>query len=114
MNDSGKPAMDSPLYKLCFFVPVEHAEAVKEAVFTAGAGRIGNYDKCCWETSGRGQFRPLAGSRAFVGTVGSTERVDEIKVEMVCAGPVLRAAIIALHAAHPYETPAYEYWQINT
>lgn len=52
-------------YKLCFYVPVTHIEQVKQAMFAAGAGTIGNYDCCAWQVLGVGQFRPLAGSQAF-------------------------------------------------
>lgn len=101
------------LFKLCFFVPSDHAEAVKAAVFAAGAGRLGQYDGCSWETAGTGQFRPLPGSRPCVGTAGRLERVSELKVEMVCAAACLPGVLDALRRAHPYETPAFEYWPIN-
>ena len=101
------------LVKLCFFVPTEHAETVKTAVFRAGAGRLGAYDHCSWETPGTGQFRPLAGSRPFIGAAGRVERVAELKVEMVCAAACLPQVLAALRASHPYETPAFEYWPIN-
>ena len=65
------------MYKLCFFVPEAAAETVKEAVFEVGAGRIGNYDKCCWQVKGTGQFRPLAGSSPHLGEHGRVEKVEE-------------------------------------
>jgi hypothetical protein len=76
--------------------------------FDAGAGRIGNYDSCCWQVAGEGQFRPLPGSDPAVGGVGQLERVDEYKVEMVCEEAVIAAAVAALKRAHPYEEPAYQ------
>jgi hypothetical protein len=105
--------MEASLYKLCFFVPAEHAGQVKEAVFAAGAGRLGRYDRCCWETPGRGQFRPLPGSRPAIGAIHELEQVDEWKIEMICDAAALPRAIAALRDAHPYETPAFEYWPIN-
>jgi hypothetical protein len=96
------------MYKLCFFVPETHAEAVKDAIFQTGAGRIGNYDRCCWQTLGTGQFRPLPGSTPFVGRLESTEYVAELKVELVCADALIGAALAALKSAHPYEEPAYD------
>ncbi len=101
------------LYKLCFYVPATHLDVVKEAVFAAGAGAIGNYDKCAWQTKGVGQFRPLPGSHPFLGQAGEVETVEEYKVEMVCSGECISEAVAALLHAHPYETPAYEYWEIN-
>lgn len=87
------------------YVPEGYAGAVKEAAFAAGAGRIGNYDGCCWETAGTGQFRPLAGSQPFSGTVGAVAREPELKLEMLCPAAVVAAVLAAIRAAHPYETP---------
>ena len=101
------------MFKLVFFVPESHLEAVKTAVFAAGAGRIGQYDQCCWQVKGEGQFRPLAGSNAFVGQVGQLERVAEYRVEMVCADDCIKSAIQALRLNHPYETPAFDVWRLD-
>ena len=101
------------LWKFVFYVPTDYADRVKEAVFEAGAGRMGNYDHCCWSVDGAGQFRPLEGSSPFVGERGTVESVVETKVEMVCEGRHLPAVLKAFLDAHPYETPAYQYWQIN-
>ncbi len=90
-----------------FYVPEENLEEVKAAVFAAGAGKIGNYDCCCFETRGQGQFRPLEGSKPYLGTQELLERVEEIKVEMVVETESIKAVIDALKKAHPYETPAY-------
>ena len=102
------------MYKLIFFVPAEHAEAVKQAVFDAGAGRYRNYDWCSWQTVGTGQFRPLAGADPFIGTVGEIETVPELRVETICQDAAVRAAVEALLAAHPYEEPAYELIRVWT
>lgn len=96
------------MYKLCFYVPESHLEHVKSAVFAAGAGRIGDYDSCCWQVLGRGQFRPLAGSRPFLGQQDTVEIVAEYRVEMVCEVQFVRAALNALVEAHPYEEPAWD------
>ncbi len=105
--------MPPPLVQLVFYVPVAQAEAVKEAVFAAGGGRIGDYDRCCWQTLGSGQFRPLPGSQPYLGTTGKVEQVEELRVELVVPEPALPGVLAALLAAHPYETPAYSYWPIN-
>lgn len=101
------------VYKLCFYVPEDHAEAVKTAVFQAGAGRIGNYDCCSFQVRGWGQFRPLDGSNPFIGDQGEIETVDEFRVEMICAEEHLRAALSALRLAHPYEEPAIDLWKLE-
>jgi hypothetical protein len=100
------------MYKLVFFVPESHLELVKSAVFAAGAGAIGNYDQCCWQTKGIGQFRPLTGSKPFVGQAQQLEQVTEYRVEMVCDDALITSAITALRAAHPYEEPAIDVWQL--
>ena len=100
--------------KLEFYVPKDHAETVKEAVFAAGAGKIGDYDKCCWCAEGTGQFRPLEGSDPFIGSKDEVERVPEVKVEMVCDDDAIDAVVEALKKAHPYETPAYQHWKVDS
>lgn len=100
------------MHKLVFFVPESHLEPVKAAVFAAGAGAIGNYDQCCWQVKGLGQFRPLKGSRPFIGQSELLEQVAEYRVEMVCDDSLIAAAVAALRAAHPYEEPAIDVWQL--
>lgn len=98
-------------FKLCFYVPADHLDAVKQAVFAAGAGRIGHYDSCAWQVLGEGQFRPLKGSKPFVGSTDDLEKVAEYRVEMVCEQAVLKAVVAALRLAHPYEEPAFDVMQ---
>ncbi|SIN77355.1 hypothetical protein SAMN05443662_0560 [Sulfurivirga caldicuralii] len=100
------------MYKIAFFVPVGHEETVKEAMFAAGAGRIGDYDRCSWQVLGVGQFRPLEGASPFIGSANTLERVAEYRVEMVCEAGVIEAVVAAMKAAHPYETPAYEVYRL--
>lgn len=95
------------MYKLCYHVPESHLEVTKRALFDAGAGKLGNYDQCCWQVRGQGQFRPLSGSQPFLGEPGKLERTEEYLVEMVCVEQHLKDAVAALKRAHPYETPAY-------
>ncbi|MCB1172197.1 MAG: hypothetical protein KDK39_01470 [Leptospiraceae bacterium] len=98
------------MYKLCFYVPLDAAEAVKEAIFATGAGRIGRYDSCAWQTSGQGQFRALSGANPAVGQIGQIHQEAEWKVELVCQPGHVRAAVAALLDAHPYEEPAWQVW----
>ena len=102
------------MVKIVFFVPESHCEEVKAAVFAAGAGRIGDYDQCSWQTSGTGQFRPLEGSDPYIGLVGSVERVAEIRVELVSDDDHALAAVQALIRTHPYEEPAYDVYPVWT
>lgn len=101
------------MYKIVFFVPDSHVETVKAAMFSAGAGTVGNYDQCAWQVAGAGQFRPLEGSHAFIGQVGQLERVNEHRVETVCQDEFIKAALTALREAHPYEEPAIDVWRLE-
>jgi dinuclear metal center YbgI/SA1388 family protein len=99
---------DDPFDKLVVFVPVEHAGRLIDALANAGAGRIGNYERCAWTTDGVGTFRPLPGADPSVGGVGRVETVAETRVEMVVPAQRRHDVIAALRAAHPYEEPAFD------
>lgn len=96
------------MYKISFYVPIEHAESVKMAMFTAGAGKYKNYDCCSFETVGVGQFRPLKGSHPFLGNENVIEKVNELKVEMICEENIIKDVILEMKNAHPYEEVAYD------
>jgi hypothetical protein len=100
------------MYKIGIFIPASHLDTVKQSMFAAGAGRIGHYDCCAWQTLGQGQFRPLQHSQPFIGQQGKIETVEEYRVEMVCDDSLIKAVIAAMKQAHPYETPAYDVWQL--
>lgn len=94
--------------KLVVFVPHDAVQAVVEALAAAGAGHLGDYERCAWTTKGTGTFRPLPGASPAIGSVGDVEEVPETRVEMVVP-PARRAQVIAaLRAAHPYEEPAFD------
>ncbi|KAF3481404.1 structural toxin protein RtxA [Arthroderma uncinatum] len=98
-------------FTLVFNVPAPALEACKSAIFAAGAGRYpgaGNYTECCYTVMGTGQFRPGQSANPHIGSVGALEEVQEARVETLCVGEeVVRKAVAALKAAHPYEEPAY-------
>lgn len=96
------------MMKLTFYVPLDSAEAVKNALFRVGAGRIGNYEHCSFETRGTGQFRPLAGSNPTIGKIENLEKIEELRVEIVFDDTILKEVVAALKESHPYETPAYD------
>ena len=100
-------------FRLDVYVPESHVESVKSALFEAGAGNFGNYDSCCWQTEGTGQFRPLEGAQPFYGEPGRVEHVKEWKLEFVVEETVLGAVLAALKRSHPYETPSFQYWPVN-
>lgn len=99
------------MYRINVYVPASHLEPVKQAMFDAGAGRIGHYDQCCWQSKGEGQFRPLKGSDAFIGQQDKLATVVEYKVELVCDDQCINAVMAAMKQAHPYEEPAYDVYQ---
>ena len=96
------------MYKLIFYVPENDAELVKESVFKTGAGTLGNYSHCSWETKGLGQFKPLTGSNPTIGSQNKLEKVEELRVEILCSNENIKAAVHALKDSHPYEEPAFE------
>ncbi|MBU5616935.1 NGG1p interacting factor NIF3 [Psychrobacter sp. TAE2020] len=100
------------MYKLTVFVPNEALEQVKSALFAAGAGKIGDYEQCCWQVQGSGQFMPLAGSTPHIGSHDSLESVSEWRVEMVVDKLAIIKVIQALKKAHPYEIPAYDVLEV--
>lgn len=103
-------------YKLVFFVPHPQLETCKEAVFSTGAGTFpgGKYTKTCYQTPGTGQFLPGDGANPNIGAVGTLERVEEMKVEILCVGrQTMLDAVKALVKAHPYEEPAYEVYKLE-
>ena len=106
---------DSPLpalLKLVVFVPPTHADAVRQALGEAGAGRIGDYDFCSFSCRGVGRYRPLPGAQPHIGAVGKLASVEEERIETVCARETLRAAIEAVRAVHPYEEPAMDVYPL--
>ncbi|KAJ6786427.1 hypothetical protein PWT90_04049 [Aphanocladium album] len=101
-----------PRFSFIFHAPAAAVEACKTAIFKAGAGRYpgpGSYTECCWSTKGTGQFRPGATANPNIGSVGTLEHVEEVRVETICVGEdVARLAVAALKEAHPYEEPSYK------
>ena len=94
------------------YVPSSHAKEVKAAICEAGAGKLGNYDSCIWETVGTGQFRPLEGSNPYLGSTNQIETVEEVKLECICEQAKVKGVITAMKKAHPYETVAFAYWPV--
>lgn len=101
------------MFKICFYAPLPQTDAIKQAMFDKGAGKIGPYSCCAWQTLGEGQFLPETGSNPFLGTINQVEKVAEYKVEMVCEDAFLNDVIMALKATHPYEQPAYQVYRLE-
>lgn len=105
--------MDEKFYRIECYVPESHLEKVKEALFGAGAGRLGSYKDCCFSFPGKGEFCPLANTEPFLGTPGKKEVVTEWKIEILCPENILKKALLAMLEAHPYETPAYQFFPVQ-
>ena len=98
--------------KLVVFVPREALDAVRDALFTAGAGRIGNYEHCSWYTEGTGTFLGGEGTSPNVGRAGREERVAELRLETVFPADRQDDVLTALRRAHPYEEPAFDVYEL--
>ena len=109
VRDVLDPAPSGPvLDKWVVFVPAADAEAVRSAMFAAGAGHLGDYSHCSWSAVGTGQFLPHDGASPAIGTVGTVEYVEEQRVEMVAPASRRSAVLAGLRAGHPYEEPAFD------
>ncbi len=106
------PLPAPPLDKVVTFVPEADAGKVLDALAAAGAGAIGDYSRCAWTTSGIGTFLPGSGAHPTIGAVGSVESVAETRLEMVLDRGRRSAVIAALRAAHPYEEPAFDVYEL--
>lgn len=95
------------IYQIFVHIPIAHLEQVKQAMFEAGAGKIGNYSCCAWQVKGDGQFRPEAGSNSYIGEIGKIEKVEEYRMYTFCDEKNIQKIIAAMKDAHPYEMPAY-------
>ncbi len=102
------------IYKFAVYVPKQHADEVRKAVFEAGAGKIGKYGDTSFNVSGIGTFKPMEGTHPFIGAVGETSTVDEIKIETVVPERFLNRVIFAMKQSHPYEEPAYDIFELKS
>nr|WP_154957779.1 Nif3-like dinuclear metal center hexameric protein [Paenibacillus xylanexedens] len=101
------------LYKLAVFVPRTHHEQVLQAILEAGAGSIGQYNKCSFSTEGTGTFVPGEGTQPFIGSQGQLERVEEMRIETVVPQSLRSKVIQAMLKAHPYEEVAYDLYAMD-
>ena len=106
--------MNQPManVKLVWFVPLEALEQTRSAVFAAGGGRIGGYERCSWYTPGTGTFLGDETTSPVFGESGREEHVPELRVETVVAAERIAEAVAALYASHPYEEPAYDVYPL--
>ncbi|MEW5954574.1 MAG: Nif3-like dinuclear metal center hexameric protein [Bacillota bacterium] len=108
-----KPGPGESYLKLVVFVPVEHTDAVREAVGRAGAGWIGNYSDCAFQLRGTGTFRPREGANPYLGRQGQLEMVEEMRLETIVRARDVSSVVRAMLAAHPYEEAAYDLYPLK-
>ena len=101
------------LLKLVVFVPVSHSKKVSQALFSSGAGNIGNYKNCIFTSFGEGSFFPISGSKPFKGEKGMLEKVNEEKLEVILPDYLLSDIIQSMNSAHPYEEVAYDVFKLQ-
>ena len=99
--------------KLVFFCPVIHADRVRKAIFEAGAGKIGNYDSCSFNTEGEGSFKAMENANPFVGEPGKLHFEKEIRIETIYPFYLESKIIEALLQSHPYEEVAYDIYKLE-
>lgn len=100
--------MDTGAVKIVVFVPLTHADAVREVMGHAVAGKIGNYTFCSFSSRGVGRFLPIEGANPAIGEVGQLESVEEERIEVVCEKELLEQVIAAIKKVHPYEEVALD------
>jgi hypothetical protein len=98
--------------KLVVFVPREALDTVRDALFAAGAGRIGDYERCSWYTAGTGTFRGGEGTSPAIGERGREQRVAELRLETVFPEERHDEVVAALRSSHPYEEPAFDVYPL--
>lgn len=101
------------LYKLAVYIPMTHEKIVREALGEIGAGYIGNYSNCTFNSLGIGTFKPEEKSNPFIGEMGKIEEVKEVKIETVVSSSILQKTISKMIEVHPYEEVAYDVYKLE-
>lgn len=107
------PVHQKKMYKLVIYVPASHAEAVRQAAAEAGAGVMGAYTHCSFSSDGIGRFRPGSSAHPFLGKEGVEEEAEEVRIETFLEEDRLEAVEAAVRAAHPYETPVLDLYELT-
>lgn len=107
------PTHEEKLKKIVVFVPLSHAEQIRQALGKTGAGFIGNYSHCSYSASGTGRFLPGEDTNPYIGQQGKVEEVEEIRIETIVPESLLKKVITSMLKAHPYEEPAYDVYPVE-
>ena len=101
------------LLKLSVYVPMAQADMVREALFAAGCGNIGNYGSCSYNVEGYGTFKANEGCNPFCGEIGELHKENEVRIDTVLPAYLMNKVVSALLKAHPYEEPAYDIYPLK-
>jgi len=99
--------------KLIVFVPLSHADIVRQALGEAGAGKIGNYDFCSFSSRGIGRFQGNEDSHPAIGSIGKYEQADEERIEVIVPREILKEVVDKMKAVHPYEEVAFDIYPLE-
>lgn len=99
-------------YKVVVTVPEDEADKLREAIGSAGGGKVGNYTHCSFSIKGTGRFLPVGGANPTVGQVGQLEEVTEERIEISCDSDSVKAVVAVIRAAHSYEEPAIDIYEL--
>lgn len=105
--------MPIPLSKLIVYVPLTHAELVRQAIGSAGGGKLGKYSFCSFSTRGIGRFKPEEGAQPHIGTIGKLEEVEEERIEVTCEDAFVKDVIAVIKKVHPYEEVALDVYKLE-
>lgn len=100
-------------YKVVVTVPENEADKLREAIGSAGGGKVGNYTHCSFSVKGTGRFLPVGGAKPAIGQVGQLEEVAEERIEITCDGEDVKAVVSAIREAHSYEEPAVDIYELK-
>lgn len=100
------------MVKIVFYAPIDNYKMALNAIFTEGAGVLGNYDQCCFISEGVGQFCARKGANPSIGKINILEQVKEYKIEVICPKSILTKVIKVLKENHPYEEPAIDIFEL--
>lgn len=99
-------------YKVIVTVPENEADKLREAIGSAGGGKVGNYTHCSFSVKGTGRFLPIDGANPTIGQVGQLEEVAEERIEITCDSENVKAVVAVIREAHSYEEPAIDVYEL--
>ena len=101
-------------HKIVVYVPLDHADKIREAVGNAGGGKLGKYSFCSFSVQGIGRFKPEEGAHPHIGEVGKLEQVEEERIEITCDTTIVGNVLAAIKRTHPYEEIVMDVWPLES